>query len=265
MTDAASPPAPDGPPLIEARNVSVRREGVPVLEHVDLALRPREIVTLIGLNGAGKSTLVRALLGIIPVSEGEIRRRPGLRVGYAPQQIARDATLPLTVARMLSLAAPARADRIAEVLAEVGAEGLGNRPFHALSGGETHRVLLARALLRDPELLVLDEPVAGVDVAGQAALYHLIADLRERRGLAVLLVSHDLHLVMARTDRVICLNGHVCCTGSAREVVGHPAFRALFGDHVAHELAFYVHSHDHEDDVHGHVVTQRGADGGGAP
>jgi len=222
-----------------------------VLDSVDLAVRPGEIVTLVGLNGAGKSTLIRVLLGIVRPDAGEVVRAPGLRVGYSPQQVHRDPVLPMTVRRFLTLGAPAPRERLEALLDEVGAGAILAHPMAEISGGELHRVLLARALLREPGLLVLDEPLAGVDVTGQSELYRLIARIRDRHGCGVLLVSHDLHLVMAATDTVVCLNRHVCCTGHPRSITRHPEFISLFGPHVSSVLAVYQHSHDHRHDALG--------------
>ena len=229
-------------PLIAADRLSVYAGGAHILDRVSLAVRPREIVTLIGPNGSGKTTLLKAILGLVR-AEGEIVRRPGLKIGYVPQQFERDASLPLTVAGFLGLFAPAKAAEAA--LARVGIAQAKNRQLGALSGGELARVLLARAIASRPDLLVLDEPMAGVDVAGEAALYHLIAEIRDEFGCGVLLVSHDLHVVMAQADRVVCLNRHVCCEGDAHAVVRDPAFRELFGARAAGELALYAHHHDH--------------------
>ena len=245
------PPAvvPPAPPLVEARGVSVSLGGRSVLDEVDLAVHSGEIVTLIGLNGAGKSTLVRVLLGIIRPSCGRVVRAPGLRIGYAPQHVHRDPVLPMTVQRFLTVGAPATRQRLETLLAEVGAGAILDHPVSGISGGELHRVLLARALLREPGLLVLDEPLAGVDVTSQSELYRLIAAIRDRYGCGVLLVSHDLHLVMAATDTVVCINRHVCCTGHPRAITRDPAFVSLFGHHVANTLAVYEHSHDHHHDA----------------
>lgn len=241
-------------PLVEAAGIGLRRNGAALLERVDLAIEPGEIVSLIGPNGAGKTTLVRILLGLMPPDHGSVRRRPGLRIGYVPQRLQLDPVLPLTVRRFLALGARAPEARWTAVLTEVGVPHLLDRAMTALSGGEFQRVLLARALLREPELLVLDEPVQGVDVGGQAEVYALIARIRDARGCAVLLVSHDLHMVMSATDRVVCLNRHVCCEGQADAVSRHPEYLALFGPRVAASLALYAHHHDHVHDAHGDVV-----------
>jgi zinc transport system ATP-binding protein len=243
--------------LITARGLSVTRNGRQILQRADLTLRAGKIVTLIGPNGAGKTTLVRAVLGLIKVDEGEILKSPDLRIGYMPQKLHIDASLPLSVARFLALGGKARAD-LAETLSLTGIDKLINMPMQSLSGGETQRVLLARALLRDPQLLVLDEPVQGVDVTGQSALYALINEIRNRRQCGVLLVSHDLHLVMATTDTVICLNQHVCCEGHPEQVTNDPAYLALFGEAVGAanppQVAIYTHHHDHQHDAHGNVI-----------
>ncbi|MDF2763784.1 MAG: znuC [Rhodospirillales bacterium] len=243
---------PDAP-LIAAEGVSLALDGRTVLASIDLAVHPGEIVTLIGPNGAGKTSLVRVLLGLVRPDEGRILRRPNLKIGYVPQQVDRDPVLPLQADRFLALAGPTTRARRQAALEEVGAAHVARHPFHALSGGELQRALLARALLRDPDLLVLDEPVRGVDVGGQIALYDLIDGIRKRRGCGVLMVSHDLHLVMAATDQVVCLNTHVCCAGHPEAVTRHPEYRALFGS-AAERLAVYVHHHDHAHALAGEVL-----------
>ena len=255
MTETAQHRSPgDSGILVAAHGLSVHLRQRTILDRVDLTVSRGEIVTVIGLNGAGKSTLVRALLGLIRPASGRIHRQPGLRIGYSPQHLHLDATLPLSVARFLTLGGRAPRPRQRELLAEVGVAGVLDSQVADISGGELHRVLLARALLRKPDLLVLDEPLAGVDVAGQSELYRLIADIRDRYACGVLMVSHDLHVVMAATDKVVCINHHVCCTGRPESVTRHPEFVALFGPHVAEGLAVYSHHHDHQHDVAGAPV-----------
>ncbi|MDP9196505.1 MAG: zinc ABC transporter ATP-binding protein ZnuC [Pseudomonadota bacterium] len=249
-------PSPDT--LIQARGVSVLHDDRTVLSQVDIAVRTGEIVTLVGPNGAGKTTLVKVLLGLVPAVSGTIQKKPGLRVGYMPQKLAIDRTLPLTVGRFLSLWP--RTGDIPAVLQDVGVPGLARRDMHSLSGGEMQRVLLARALLQNPDLLVLDEPVQGVDVHGQLALYNLIDRIRTQRGCGVLMVSHDLHLVMARTDLVVCLNHHVCCSGKPHDVGRHPEYIRLFGRH-AEALAVYQHMHNHIHSTQGDVTAPAPAAG----
>jgi zinc transport system ATP-binding protein len=233
-----------------------------VLSNVDLDIHEAEIVTLIGPNGSGKTTLVRIALGLAAPTRGQVRRAPAMRIGYVPQQVHVDTTLPLTVRRFLILGRSASQAQVQQVLDEVGAGELTDAAVQQLSGGEMRRVLLARALLQQPSLLVLDEPTAGVDVSGQAEIYGLIERLRRDRGCAVLLVSHDLHLVMATTDRVVCLNRHVCCEGTPEHVKVHPEYLTLFGPRLAARLAVYTHHHDHHHDMHGDV--RDGGNAGGA-
>lgn len=239
--------------LIEASDVEVRFGGNAVLTGANVVVRPGEIVTLIGPNGAGKTSLVRALLGLIKPAKGKVTRRKGLRIGYMPQKLSVDPSLPLTVERFLQLGAARKDADIGAALSEAGVGHVMGNPMQGISGGELQRVMLARALLREPDLLVLDEPVQGVDVTGQAELYRLIQDIRKRRGVGVLMVSHDLHVVMAKTDHVVCLNRHVCCAGHPQSVSRHPEFVALFGPDVASTLAVYAHDHDHAHDLDGHV------------
>ena len=223
-----------------------------VLHDVSLALRPAEIVTILGPNGSGKSTLLRALLGIVAPTHGQVVRAPDLRIGYVPQRLAIDRIMPMTVRRFLSL--PLRvSDRDAQsALTRVGLEPLGAQQMAGLSGGQFQRVLLARALLSRPHLLILDEPTQGLDQPGEAAFYRLIAEVRQQTGAAVLMVSHDLHVVMAASDRVICLNHHICCEGTPRVVSNAPEYRALFGLGTQGALALYQHAHDHSHDHAGH-------------
>jgi zinc transport system ATP-binding protein len=239
-------------PLISARGLSLTRAGRPILSGVDIDIASGEIVTVIGPNGAGKTMLVRALLGLERLDRGTVRRREPLVIGYAPQRFDVDRAIPLTVARFVSLGRPAAArTEIGRVLADVGAAPLIDRQLAELSGGELQRVVLARALIRAPGLLVLDEPARAVDYAGEAELYTLIGRLRTERGFGVLLVSHDLHVVMAQSDRVICLNRHVCCSGVPHSVAQHPEYARLFGPQAAHAFGVYQHRHDHSHDLAG--------------
>jgi len=240
--------------LIEARSLSIRHRDQQILSNVDISVRRREIVTLIGPNGAGKTTLVRALLGLAAADHGDTTRKSGIRIGYVPQVLNIDRTLPLTVRRFLCLTGRRPAPQLAAILDRVGAGHLLDTPFQALSGGEAKRVMLARALLNRPDLLVLDEPAANIDVGGQAAFYDLIQTIRDQNGCGMLIVSHDLHLVMAATDRVVCLNGHVCCSGKPDSVSRDPEYLALFGDRMAGRLAVYPHHHDHDHDLAGSTV-----------
>jgi zinc transport system ATP-binding protein len=240
-------------PLIQARNIELNLHDKPILQQVDLMINPAEIVTLIGPNGAGKTTLLRVVLGLQRPDRGEVVRAAGLRIGYMPQRMPLDLAFPINVKRFLLLAGSVSQTDIAQVLSEVGAEKLLESPLQTLSGGEFQRILLARALLRNPALLVLDEPVQGVDVHGQIEIFKLLTRIREQRACAILMVSHDLHLVMASTDRVICLNRHICCTGNPEAVTRNPEFLAMFGAAAVQSLAIYSHDqeHRHEQCHHG--------------
>ena len=255
--------------LISARDITVRRNDRDLLHGVDIDIRPGEIVTLIGPNGAGKTTLVRVLLGLDRPDNGEIFRQPDLVIGYTPQRFAVDRALPMTAGRFLALGYGGAAQRVPEILGELGIGAIEHRQLSLLSGGELQRLVLARALMRDPGLLVLDEPVRGIDYTGEAELYALIGRLRQSRGLGVLLVSHDLHVVMAQSDRVVCLNRHVCCSGVPEAVSRHAEYVRLFGADAARAFAVYTHHHDHrhglggepsdDDGAAGHTTTREGS------
>lgn len=239
--------------LLQIEGLSVRYGEETVLNHVDLTVKPGEIVTIVGPNGSGKTTLLRAILGAAKPSSGVVRKRKGLRVGYVPQKLSIDNTLPVTARRFLDL--PNRVSDAAahEALEQTGAAHLALRQLTDLSGGQLQRVLLARALLGHPELLLLDEATQGLDQPGSADFYRLIEEVRQSLGCAVLMVSHELHVVMAASDRVICLNGHVCCHGTPEHVASAPEYRALFGRGTGGALALYRHEHDHaHDHDHGH-------------
>jgi zinc transport system ATP-binding protein len=240
--------------LFTLERTSVVIDGRPILENISLELRRGQIITVIGPNGAGKSTLLKLALGLIAPTGGNVIRRANLRIGYMPQRLHIDANLPLSTLRFLQLGG-AKASAINSALNEVGIAGIEQRAMQTLSGGELQRVLLARALLRNPDLLVLDEPVQGVDIGGQTAMYELIGALRHHHHCGVLMVSHDLHWVMAQTDHVLCLNQHVCCEGHPEQVGSDPAYRALFGD-AAINIAPYHHHHNHAHDLHGAVHTE---------
>lgn len=263
LRSAASPLAPrliePATPLIELKDVGIQRDGRWLVRNVDLTIAPGEIVTLIGPNGSGKSTTAKLAIRIIKPDEGEVHHKSGLRIGYVPQKLNIDRSLPLSVERLMTLTAPLKRDALIAALEVVGIPHLLKAEIANLSGGEFQRVLMARALARQPDILVLDEPVQGVDFSGEAALYELIADLRKQTGCGVLLISHDLHLVMAATDRVICLNGHVCCSGTPRDVSASPEYMKLFGPRAAIPLAIYEHHHDHTHLADGRVQHADGS------
>lgn len=238
--------------LIEARDIVVRYGDTKVLDGVEVSVEPGEIVTIVGPNGSGKSTLLKVLLGVITPESGRVARAPGLRLGYVPQKLHVDASLPITVARFLALPSRPSAARMAEVSKLTGISALGGQQMISLSGGQFQRVLLARALLSDPQLLILDEPTQGLDQSGEADFYALIERVRRETGVGVIMVSHDLHVVMSSSDRVICLNHHICCAGTPHVVSAAPEYRALFGHGTHGALALYQHEHNHKHDDPGH-------------
>jgi len=234
--------------LLEMTNVDLIIGQRQLLHEVSLHLAESEIMTIIGPNGAGKTTLIRVALGLLKPTSGSVQRKPEISIGYMPQRLHLDPTFPLSVKRFLSMGSKLHHEKIKPFLQEVGAEHVFDSPMQGLSGGELQRVVLARALMRDPDLLVLDEPVQGVDVHGQIELYQLITRIRDQRGCAVMMVSHDLHLVMAATDRVICLNQHICCSGTPETVTNDPAYLDLFGPQAVKQLAIYTHDQSHHHD-----------------
>jgi zinc transport system ATP-binding protein len=238
-------------PLLKIENISISIRGSLIVQGVNLQVNPKEIVALIGPNGAGKSTLVNIILGLLRPDSGRIVIKNGLKIGYMPQKLTVPDTLPLTVRRFITLGRPASRTFVRELLIEVGAERILDSPVQKISGGELQRVLLARALLRQPDLLVLDEPIQGVDLNGQYELHDLIGNLPRQRGCGILMVSHDLHLVMATTDHVVCLNKHVCCSGHPDHVARDPAYLKLFGIEGARTLAVYHHNHHHDGSIEG--------------
>jgi len=259
--DPLPPLAPVANWLFSARSLWLTRAGRAILQGVDIDIAEGEILTLIGPNGAGKTTLVRVLLGLETADRGTILRKQGVVVGYVPQRFEVDRAIPLTVGRFVQLGRRAADEAVERALADVGAEKLGDRQLSELSGGELQRVVLARALVGSPDVLVLDEPVRGIDYTGEAELYALIGRLRSERGFGVLLVSHDLHVVMAQSDRVICLNRHVCCSGVPQSVAQHPEYARLFGVQAARALALYQHHHDHRHDLAGEPQSPAGRSG----
>jgi zinc transport system ATP-binding protein len=240
--------------LIAAENIDVTFGADRALHGVSLRVTKGEIVTVVGPNGSGKSTLLRVLIGAIRPAAGRIVRQAGLRIGYVPQKLHIDPSMPITVRRFLDL--PVRATNLAaeQALTQAGVADTRDQQMVGLSGGQFQRVLLARAILSSPDLLLLDEPTQGLDQPGSAAFYRQIEGLRNVLDCAILMVSHDLNVVMSASDRVICLNGHVCCEGTPEHVSNAPAYRALFGAEAGGALALYRHDHDHHDhpDHHHH-------------
>lgn len=246
-------------PLVTLENTGVFRAGKWLVRGVNLSINAGEIVTLIGPNGSGKSTTAKMTLGILAPNEGSVSRRKGLSVSYVPQKLTIDWTLPLTVNRFMLLTGRVSSKKAQEALEATGVTDLGEAEVRNLSGGEFQRVMLARAIARNPDLLVLDEPVQGVDFNGEIALYDLIKQIRDRLHCGILLISHDLHVVMAAADRVICLNGHVCCSGTPKVVASSAEYKALFGARASATLAVYEHQHDHTHLPDGSVLHEDGS------
>ncbi|MDG2451535.1 MAG: metal ABC transporter ATP-binding protein [Paracoccaceae bacterium] len=231
--------------LLSAKGLTVILGGHTALRNVDFVISKGEIVAVVGPNGSGKTTLIRALVGAVPPSSGTIVKDANLRIGYVPQRLTIDPTLPMTVGRFLNLPTRRSKSEVQDALENAGVGGISKRQMTALSGGQFQRVLLARAVLEKPHLLILDEPTTGLDQPGSADFYRQIEEVRSNLNCAVLMVSHELHVVMSASDRVVCLNGHVCCHGTPDIVASAPEYRALFGSGTQGALALYLHDHDH--------------------
>lgn len=250
-------------PYLSAQNVSVIRDGRHILQDVSVNVAERDFITIIGPNGAGKSMLLKCLMGFYTPDDGTVKMRKNLRIGYVPQRLVADATLPISVRRFLTLRKKINKSDFDRVVIETSIGSSLDRPLSVLSGGEFQRVLLARALLAEPELLVLDEPAQNLDITGQLAFYKLLDKVYRERDLSVLMVSHDLHLVMASTRNVLCLSGEVCCYGAPQSVARNPAFISLFGEDMASMMASYDH-HAHGHHPHSHAACDDDHDHDGA-
>lgn len=246
--------------LVKVEDLSVRYGAKIVLSRVSLRVEQGEIVTIVGPNGSGKTSLLRAIIGAVTPSQGRIVKGGGVKIGYVPQKLHIDETLPITVSRFLKLPGGVCAADITQALKQAGVPDLSKAQLSRLSGGQFQRVLLARALIGKPDLLLLDEATQGLDQRGSASFYQQIEQVRRETGCAILMISHELHVVMSASDRVICLNGHVCCEGTPAVVASAPEYRALFGTGTGGALALYRHEHDHNHDhgdhFHDHKQTE---------
>jgi zinc transport system ATP-binding protein len=231
--------------LVSTRELSVRLGKRLILENINLSVSRREIVTIIGPNGSGKSTLLRALIGAVAPSGGQVAKAPALTIGYVPQRLHIDETLPMTVKRFMSLPKAPSPRELDAAMTQAGVSGLEKQQVMSLSGGQFQRVLLARALLEKPGLLLLDEATQGLDHRGSAEFYRQIQSVRQELGCAVIMVSHELHVVMRQTDRVVCLNGHICCEGEPEAVSASPEYQSLFGLDDNEAMAVYRHRNHH--------------------
>ena len=235
--------------LIEVQNLNVAYGKNKVLKDVNLTLSKNEIVTIVGPNGSGKTTLFKAIIGSIPIRSGKVVIKQNLKIGYVPQVLNIDRSLPLTVGRFLKLAKKRNDQGFLRALQVLDSDDLLSSQISNLSAGQLQRVLLGHALMHEPDILLLDEATRGLDQPGSAAFYKKIEEIRDTTGCAILMISHDLHVVMSASNRVICLNGHVCCQGEPNSVASSPEYKALFGSKIDGTLALYQHDHNHSHDT----------------
>jgi zinc transport system ATP-binding protein len=234
--------------LITANHLNVIRQGKHILKDVSLSIKPNEFITIIGPNGAGKSMLLKCLMGFYKPDEGNVTQKKGLKVGYVPQRFIPDPTMPITAKRFLKIKKKVKPDDLDQIIHDTNLENILEKPISILSGGEFQRVLLARSLLDHPEIIILDEPAQNLDISGQISFYKLLERVYHERSLSILMVSHDLHMVMASTNQVICLYHHICCSGQPNMVTKDPKFISLFGHEMANMMAMYQHHHSHTHD-----------------
>jgi zinc transport system ATP-binding protein len=238
--------------LVKLENAGVFRSSKWLVRGISLEINQGEIVTLIGPNGSGKTTTAKMILNILNTDEGLVTGK-ARKMAYVPQKINIDWTMPLRVIDFMKITNSLNNTQITESLSMTGVDKLLYNQIHSLSGGEFQRVLIARAIAKKPDLLVLDEPVQGVDFNGEIALYNLIKEISVNLNCGILLISHDMHFVMSTTDHVICLNGHICCSGSPSNVVKNPEYIKLFGQHNSETLSYYQHRHDHSHNHDGSI------------
>jgi len=238
--------------LVKLENAGVQRMSKWLVKEISFEISQGQIVTLIGPNGSGKTTTAKMILNIMNADEGQITRNTD-KMEYVPQKINIDWTMPLRVIDFMKITNNLNNNQVIESLTTTGVDKLLYNQIHNLSGGEFQRVLIARAIAKKPDLLVLDEPVQGVDYNGEIALYNLIKKISVNLNCGILLISHDMHFVMSTTDHVVCLNGHICCSGTPSSVVKNPEYIKLFGEHNSETLSYYQHHHDHSHDNDGSV------------
>ena len=238
--------------LVKLENAGVQRTSKVLVKGISFEISQGQIVTLIGPNGSGKTTTAKMILNIMNADEGQITRNTD-KMAYVPQKINIDWTMPLRVIDFMKITNNLNDNQVIESLTTTGVDKLLYNQIHNLSGGEFQRVLIARAIAKKPDLLVLDEPVQGVDYNGEIALYNLIKKISVNLNCGILLISHDMHFVMSTTDHVVCLNGHICCSGTPSSVVKNPEYIKLFGEHNSETLSYYQHHHDHSHDNDGSV------------
>jgi zinc transport system ATP-binding protein len=229
--------------LASLKNTSLKLNDQQILKDINLELKQGEITTLIGPNGGGKTSIARILLQILHPSSGKVFIKKNIKIGYVPQKLEIEKTIPLRVIDFLGLDI-----KIPEMtmIKKIGIENILEKSIHQISGGQMQKTLLARALINNPEILVLDEPTSNMDISAQAEFYDLIEEIRKKQHCAILLISHDLHIVMQKTNQVICINHHICCSGSPESINEHPEYLLLFGKNKASNIAIYPHNHNHK-------------------
>ena len=230
--------------LISAKNVSVFKNQKSILKNIDIDINKNDFITIIGPNGAGKTMLLKCLMGFYKPNFGEIKKKNKLKIGYMPQSINIINTMPMTVKNFITVRKNYDDISFKQVILEVNINQLVNKQLSVLSGGEMQRVLLARSLLNNPDLLILDEPAQNLDISGQLSFYKLIQEIYSKRALSILMVSHDLHLVMVSTKKVLCLSNHICCSGKPQQVAQDPEFISMFGKDMANMMAVYQHTNN---------------------
>jgi len=241
--------------LISAKNVSVLKHQKSILDNIDIQINKNDFITIIGPNGAGKTMLLKCLMGFYKPTSGRIERKEKLKIGYMPQSISIINTMPITVKDFITVRKEYDDISLNKVITEVSIGEIVNKQLSVLSGGEMQRVLLARSLLNNPDLLILDEPAQNLDISGQLNFYKLIQEIYSKRDISILMVSHDLHLVMISTKKVLCLYKHICCSGAPQQIAKDPEFLSMFGKDMANMMSIYQHSHDHNHD-HNHLAGE---------
>jgi len=241
--------------LISAKNVSVLKNKKSILENIDIQINKKDFITIVGPNGAGKTMLLKCLMGFYKPTSGMIERKEKLKIGYMPQSINVINTMPMTVKGFITVKKKYDDVSLHKVITEVNLGEIVNKQLSVLSGGEMQRVLLARSLLNNPDLLILDEPAQNLDISGQLNFYKLIQEIYSKRDISILMVSHDLHMVMVSTKKVLCLYKHICCSGAPQQIAKDPEFLSMFGKDMANMMSIYQHSHDHDHD-HNYLVGE---------
>ena len=241
--------------LISAKNVSVLKNQKSILENIDIQINKKDFITIIGPNGAGKTMLLKCLMGFYKPTSGMIERKEKLKIGYMPQSINVINTMPMTVKGFITVKKKYDDVSLHKVITEVNLGEIVNKQLCVLSGGEMQRVLLARSVFNNSDLLILDEPAQNLDISGQLNFYKLIQEIYSKRDISILMISHDLHLVMVSTKKVLCLYKHICCSGAPQQIAKDPEFLSMFGKDMANMMSIYQHSHDHDHD-HNYLVGE---------